>query len=58
MEGITLLDSHHTSADSSLEFHHTITTSHNNPVKLASFPEMQDPAVKVGSLVPSVALAF
>ena len=43
--------SQHNSADDSPEFHHTITNSRNNPVAVASFSDMQDPAAKVGSLI-------
>jgi len=48
MEGVLLPDNHHTPVDDSPEFHHTISNSRNNPVELASFPEMQDPAATVG----------
>ena len=43
--------SQHNSIDNSPEFHHAITNSHNNPVAVASFSDMQDPAAKVGSLI-------
>ena len=61
-EGIPLPDSHraprYDGVDDSPEFHHTITNSRNNPVELASFSKMEDPAATVGELTPPVALAF
>ena len=60
-EDIPLPDSHraprYDGVDDSPEFHHTITNSRNNPVELASFPKMQDPAATVSELAPSVTLA-
>jgi len=62
MEGISPPDGHrtpgHGGVDDSPEFHHTITNSRNNPVELASFPKMRDPAALVSEPAPSVALGF